>query len=66
MSEKALYIPKVLEIVNLVAKEGEILCSYVLLGICEAIFGGRDLIFCVELHISTHFSDIKSTIPKNA
>ena len=27
-------------------------CSYAFLGICEAIFKGRDLIFCVEPHIS--------------
>ena len=30
------------------------------LGICEAIFRGRDLFFCVEPHISIYFTDIKS------
>ena len=48
-----------LEIVNLVLREGGISCSYVFLGICKAIFRGRDLIFCVEPHISIYFTDIK-------
>ena len=48
-----------LEIVNLVLREGGISCSYAFLGICEAIFRGRDLIFCVEPHISIYFKDIK-------
>ena len=34
--------------------------SYAFLGICEAIFGGRYLIFCVEPHIIIYFKDIKS------
>ena len=50
----------VLEIVNLVLMEGRISCSYAFLGICEAIFRGRGLIFCVEPHISIYFIDIKS------
>ena len=41
-------------------KGGGISCSYSFLGICEAIFKGRDLIFRVEPHISIHFTDIKS------
>ena len=49
-----------LEIVNLVLREGGISCSNAFLGICEAIFRGRDLIFCVEPHISIYFRDIKS------
>ena len=48
-----------LEIVNLALREGEILCSYAFLGICEAIFRGRDLIFCGEPHISINFTDTK-------
>ena len=48
-----------LEIVNLVLREGRISCSYSFLGICEAIFRGRDLIFSVEPHISIYFTDIK-------
>jgi hypothetical protein len=52
----------VLEIVNLVLREGGISWSYALLGICEAIFRGRDLIFCVEPHISLYFMDIKGAI----
>ena len=32
-------------------------CSYAFLGICEAIFRGRDLIFCVEPHISIYFTE---------
>ena len=47
-------------IVNLVLREGAISCSYAFLGICEAIFRGRGLFFCVELHISIYFTDIKS------
>jgi hypothetical protein len=39
--------------------EGGISCSYAFLGICEAIFRGRDLIFGVETHISIYFTDIK-------
>ena len=35
-------------------------CSYAFLGICEAIFRGTDLIFCVEPHIIIYFKDIKS------
>ena len=50
VSEKAWYL--VMEIVNLVLGEGGISCSYSFLGICEAIFKGRDLIFRVEPHIS--------------
>ena len=49
-----------LEIVNLVLREGGIACSYAFLGICEAIFKGRDLIFCVVPHIIIYFNDIKS------
>ena len=50
-----------LEIVNLVLRQGGgISCRYALLGICEAIFRGRDLFFCVEPHISLYFMDIKS------
>ena len=48
-----------LEIVNLVLREGGITCSYAFLGICEAIFRGRDLFFCVEPHIIIYFTDIK-------
>ena len=29
-------------------------CSYAFLGICEAIFRGRDRVFCVEPHISIY------------
>ena len=50
---------KVLEIVHLVLREGGTSCSYAFLGICEAIFRGRDLIFCVAPHISIYFTDIK-------
>ena len=39
---------------------GWISCSYAFLGICEAIFRGRYLIFCVETHISIYFTNIKS------
>ena len=46
-----------LEIVNLVPMEGGISCSYAFLGICEAIFKGRDLIFGVSPHISIYFTD---------
>ena len=49
-----------LEIVNLVLREGGISCVYAFLGICEAIFRGRDLFFCVGPHISIYFTDIKS------
>jgi hypothetical protein len=50
----------VLEIVNLVLSERGISCSYAFLGICEAIFRVKGLIFCVEPHISIYFRDIKS------
>ena len=49
-----------LEIVNSVLREGGISCSYAFLGICEVIFRGRGLIFCMEPHISIYFTDIKS------
>ena len=49
-----------LKIVNLVLNEGGISCSYAFLGICEAIFRGRDLFFCVEPHNSIYLTDIKS------
>ena len=49
-----------LDIVNLVLSERGISCSYAFLGICEAIFRVKRLIFCVEPHISIYFSDIKS------
>ena len=49
-----------LEIVNLILRKGGISCSYAFLGICEAIFIGRDLISCVKPHISIYFTDIKS------
>ena len=49
-----------LEIVNLVLREGGIACSYAFLGICEAIFRGKDLIFCVEPHFSIYFTGIQS------
>ena len=49
-----------LKIVNLALNEGGISCSYVSLGICEANFRGRDLIFCVEHHIRIYLTDIKS------
>ena len=39
--------------------EGGISCSFAFLGICEAIFKGRDLIFGVEPHITIYFTDIK-------
>ena len=39
--------------------EEGISCSYAFLGICEAIFKVRDLIFGVEPHISIYFTDIK-------
>jgi hypothetical protein len=48
-----------LEIDNLVIREGGIACSYAFLGICEAIFKGRDLIFCVEPHSSIYITRIK-------
>ena len=48
-----------LEIVNLVLREGGISCSYAFLGICEASFRGRDLTFCMEPHISIYFTDFK-------
>ena len=42
------------------SSKGEgISCIYVILGICEAIFRGRDLFFCVEPHISIYFMYIK-------
>ena len=50
---------QVLEIVHLVLREEGISCSYSFLGICEAIFRGRDLIFGVEPRISIYFKDIK-------
>jgi hypothetical protein len=59
MSEKASYF-RCFEIVNLVLREGGISCSYALIGICEAIFRGRDLISCVEPQISIYLTDIKS------
>ena len=49
-----------LEIVNVVLREVGISCRYAFLGICEAIFRVRDLMFCVEPHISVYFTDIKS------
>ena len=49
-----------LEIVNLVLREGGIACSYAFLGICEAIFKIRDLIFGVVPHIIIYFKDINS------
>ena len=49
-----------IKIVNLVINEGGISCSYAFLGICEAIFRGRDLIFCVKPHISIFLKNIKS------
>ena len=41
------------------SKGGWILCSYAFLEICEVIFRGRGLIFCVEPHISIYFTIIK-------
>ena len=41
------------------SKGGGISCSYAFLGICEAIFRGRDLFFFVEPYISIYFTDIK-------
>ena len=49
-----------LEIVNLVLREGGISCSYAFLGICDDIFRGRGLIFGVEPHISIYFTGMKS------
>jgi hypothetical protein len=49
-----------LEIVKFSCKGGGISCSYAFLGICEAIFRGRDLFFCVEPHIRIYLTDIKS------
>ena len=49
-----------LKIVNLVLNEMGISCSYAFLGICEAIFRGKDLTFCAEPHISIYLTDIKS------
>ena len=49
-----------LEIVNLVLREGGIICSYAFLGIFEANFRGRYLIFSVEPHISIYFTGMKS------
>ena len=49
-----------LEIDNLVLREGGITCSYVFLGIFKAIFRDRDLNFCVEPHISIYFTGSKS------
>ena len=49
-----------LKIVNLVLSEGGISCSKAFLWIWELIFRGRDLIFCVEPHISIYLTDIKS------
>jgi hypothetical protein len=42
------------------SKGGRISCSYAFLGICEAIFRGRGLVFGVEPHISIYFRDLKS------
>ena len=42
------------------SKRGGISCIYAFLWICEAIFRGRDLIFCVEPHISIYFTVIES------
>ena len=39
------------------SKGGGILCSFAFLGIYEAIFRGRDLIFFGEPHISINFTD---------
>ena len=63
MQVKNLHLKKphilVLEIANLVLMEGAgISCSYLFLGIFEAIFKGRDLIFSVDPHISIYFTDI--------
>jgi hypothetical protein len=41
------------------SKGGGISCSYAFLGICEVILQSRDLICCVEPHISIYFTDIK-------
>ena len=54
-----------LEIVNLALRDrggGDFmqLCILRDIMICEAIFRGRDLIFCGEPHISIYFKDIKS------
>ena len=54
-----------LEIVNLALPKGGISCSYAFLGICEAILRVRDLIFCVEPHISIYFIVIKSSFNLN-
>ena len=40
------------------SKGGGISCSFAFLGIYEAIFRGRDLIFGVEPYISMYFTDI--------
>ena len=69
MKDKNLYLkkPRTLDAWNrqFSPKEGGISCSYTFLGICEAIFRVRDLIFCVEPHISIYFMDIKSSFNLN-
>ena len=55
MKDKNLCLKKPL---NLVLRQWGILCSYAFLGICEVIFRVRDLIFCMEPHISIYFMDI--------
>ena len=49
-----------LEIVNLVLSERGISCNYAFLGIFEANFRVKVLIFGVEPHIIIYFRDIKS------
>ena len=63
MEDKNLYLKKARTLGawnrQFCSKGGGISCNYSFLGICEAIFKGRDLIFGVEPHISIYFKDIK-------
>ena len=62
MKEKNLSLKKLLTLGasnrQFSSKGGGISCVYAFLGICEAFFRGRDLIFFVEPHIRIYFTDI--------
>ena len=60
MKDKNLILKRPCTLGQFSSKRGGISCIYAFLWICEAIFKGRDLIFCVEPHISIYFTVIES------
>ena len=60
MKDKNLILKRPCTLGQFSSKRGGISCIYAFLWICEAIFRGRDLIFCVEPHISIYFTVIES------